>query len=226
MANLPRSQARVRHTSDSIRPRSAVLIVGSAVFFAVRTLFENAQLRYPALIDLLVEQVEGLQRPSSSHGSSWVMWTSASPQNQGQAKFLEYAENALRWEVRRFSPVDSYMVEPASTLGLSDSRSATRLVRFDAGIAFALGRLADWDHVVVVTDSFGLADPMMRVSRVGNRPVLAFFGRVLDTRWQRVLNKQDAAPVWIDLDDHVSSLFPDIVVTGHPVAGEQSDYIF
>jgi hypothetical protein len=159
------------------------------------------------------------------------MWTSASPQNQGQVKFLEYAENVLKWEIRRFSPVDSYMVEPVSVLGLSDSRAASRLVRFDASIAFALGRLADTHRVVVVTDSFALADPMVRAARIAPspevRPTLAFFGRALDARWQRVLNKnKEGAPAWLDLDDHSSTLFPDLALPTHRATGEQSDFVF
>jgi hypothetical protein len=141
------------------------------------------------------------------------MWTSASPQNQGQGRFLDFAENELRWEVRRFSPTDSYMVEPTTVLGLSpDGRAASRLVRFDAGIAFAIGRLAELHRIVVVSDSFALADPLIRTSNIvldsTKRPVLAFFGRGLDARWQRVLRTEgDFAPILVDLDDFEEKLF-------------------
>lgn len=208
----------------------AVLIDGSALFLAVRTLYENTSLNYRALIEILVETVRGLHRPTSITRPPWVMWTSASPQNQGQVRFLEFVENELSWEVRRVSPVDSYMVEPVSVLGLSDSRAASRLVRFDASIAFALGRLATSHRVVVLTDSFALADPMMRTATIvgspSSKPVLAFFGRAIDARWHRVLGKHERAPDWLDLDDHEEVLFGTSLTAPHRSEVRHADFVF
>jgi len=190
-----------------------VLIDGSALFLGARGLYEGRQLDYRALVDVLVNHVEGLEAPNGVSRPRWVMWTSASPQNQGQSRFLDFAENELRWEVRRFSPADSFMIEPATVLGLSqEGRAASRLVRFDASIAFAIGRLAELHRIVVVSDSFALADPLIRTGHVvtdsARRPVLAFFGRALDARWQRVLRTEgNFAPEFIDLDDFEEKLF-------------------
>jgi len=192
-----------------------VLLDGSALFLTVRSLPEARSLDYRVLVDLLVEQIPGLEpstaRESSSH---WVMWTAASPQNEGQNRFLDFAEGQLLWEVRRVPPADSFLVEP-SVLGLSiENRPAVnRLLRFDAAIAFAIGRLVDTHRVIVVTDSYALAEPLGRASAIARgdphrRPCLSFFGRSLDPRWQRVLLKKDSmAPLFIDLDDHEDKLF-------------------
>jgi len=191
------------------------LIDGSALFLTVRSMPDNRPLDYRAFVDLLVEQIPGLQQPAApTSDSRWVMWTAASPQNEGQNRFLDFAESQLRWEVRRVGPVDSFLIEPAQ-LGLAaDNRPAvSRLVRFDASIAFAIGRLADTHRVVVVSDSYALADPLHRAATVtGSEPLrqphLAFFGRALDSRWQRLLLKGGpVVPVFIDLDDHEARLF-------------------
>ena len=185
----------------------AVLIDGSSLYLAARSLHEGRQLDYHGLVNLLVDQVPGLGKPGET-GALWTMWTSASPQNEGQSRFLEFAERDLRWEIRRFRPADSYMVEPTMLLGWSpDSRSANRLIRFDASIAFAIGRLAEQHApLVVVSDSFALEDPLRRAARVSSPPHLAFFGTALDSRWQGVLRKE--SPVeFIDFDEHEDHLF-------------------
>jgi hypothetical protein len=188
------------------------LIDGSALYLAARALYEGKQLDYHALCRVLTSKVEGLALPTpGSTEHLWVMWTSASAQNTGQQRFLDFAENDLRWTVRRFNPADSFMVEPTALLGL-DGKAAGRLVRFDASIGFAIGRLADNYRIVVVTDSFALAEPLLRAARLAPdqaaRPVLAFFGRALDSRWQRVLRTEpDVAPSFVDLDDFEESLF-------------------
>lgn len=205
----------------SLRPRghvpllpSYVLVDGSALFLAVRALSDGRSLDYRALVDLLCEQVPGLTRPSGTNDATqWVMWTSAAPDNAGQNRFLEFAEKELLWTVRRVPPADSFMVDPAGALGLThDSRVASRLVRFDAAIAFAVARVADSHRVVLVSDSFPLAEPLQRAARfrasttVPN--VLAFFGRAIDARWQRVLRESGRTGIeFVDFDEHESRLF-------------------
>jgi hypothetical protein len=138
------------------------------------------------------------------------MWTSVASQNQGQARFLDFAEKELCWETRRFAPADSYMVDPSAILGYGgESRSATRLLRFDAQIAFAMGRLAETHSIVVVSDSYSLSDAFLRTARIpGPRSrSLAFFGRALDPRWQRVLRSEPDSPDFVDFDDHETALF-------------------
>jgi hypothetical protein len=203
-----RAPARVPTSHPTTQ--SAVLIDGSALYLSAKNFYEGRQLNYPALVELLTSKVDGLLPPCPE--SRWVMWTASSPQNVGQGRFLDFAEQELRWSVRRFSPAESFTVEPAALVGLSpDKGAASRLTRFDASIAFAIGRLAEQSRVVVISDSFALAEPLRLASQIGskagNRPVLAFFGRALDSRWQGVLRKEAQALDFIDLDDFEDVLF-------------------
>jgi hypothetical protein len=203
------------------------LIDGSALFLAVRALGDGRSLDYRALVDVLCEQVPGLSPPGAREDAThWVMWTSASADNAGQNRFLEFAEKELLWTVRRVSPAESFMVDPAGALGLTqDSRVAGRLVRFDASIAFAIARVADAHRVVVVSDSYPLADPLQRASRFRTSTtvpnVLAFFGRAVDGRWQRLLREPAKYGVeFIDLDDFDSPLFGSGKEAGRSVQNE------
>ncbi len=213
----PRAFARpsARSTASASPPEtsSAVLIDGTALFLTSRSLFEGRQLDYRRLVQVLHEQVRDLQ-PSWAPGRNdiWTMWTSVSAQNEKQSRFLDFVENELRWEIRKFSPADSYMVDPSAALGLgADARLAGRFMRFDAAMAFAAGRLAQTHRLVVVTDSFALSDPLRRTTAISGatlgKPVLAFFGRALDPRWQRTLRKEPDAVDFIDLDELAASLY-------------------
>ena len=208
----PSGAPSLRPSAEQLQLPPAVLIDGSALFLAARSIHEDRSLDYRGLVQVLLERIPSLEPPRPDRaGSPWVMWTSASPQNPGQTKFLSFAERELNWEVRAFAPADSFMVEPSTILGISaDPRSAGRLVRFDASIAFAAGRLADKRRLVVVTDSYALADTLSRVTTIGgkpNRPALAFFGSALDARWQRMLRRDQEMLEFVDLDAHEDRLF-------------------
>jgi hypothetical protein len=231
--NPHRASARPGASVPVMRPSStpfAVLIDGSALFLTVRSIHEGRQLDYRQLVNVLCNSVEGLPPSWQPISNLWVMWTSVSPQNQGQARFLDFAENELGWETRRFSPADSYMVDPSGVLGLgAEGRSSTRLLRFDAPIAFAMGRLAESHSLVIVSDSYTLSDAFLRSARVptasARSRTLAFFGRSLDARWQRTLRTDPASPTFIDLDEHESELFGDTQPSGHK-ATEKSHIVF
>lgn len=184
---------------------SAVLVDGSTLYLAARSY--DRPLDYQALIGLLVEKIPYLGKPGEPD-TLWTMWTAASAQNEGQIRFLEFAERDLRWEVRRVAPVDSYIIEPAVLLGWSSgNRSASPLMRFDASLAFAIGRLAEQHRpLVVVTDSFALADPLRRADRIASGVYLAFFGTAVDARWQGVLRREKFVE-FIDFDEHADRLF-------------------
>lgn len=207
------TQSRPRGPSPLLP--SYVFVDGSALFLAVRALGDGRSLDYRGLMDILCEQVPGLAKSGAGdEGTQWVMWTSAAPDNAGQNRFLEFAEKELLWTVRRVPPADSFMVDPAGALGLTqDSRVSSRLVRFDAAISFAIGRVASTHRVVVVSDSFPLADSMQRATwfrastTVPN--VLSFFGRAIDARWQRLLREDPvkSGVVLVDLDEFEGRLF-------------------
>lgn len=205
----------VRITRPSSQP-SAVFIDGSALYLASKGIGGDGgfKLNYRALMDLLRKEIPGLNGPVSALGkpSLWTMWTAAAPDNQGQNNFLDFVQRELHWEVRRTYPSQAFMVEPSALFGLGggDSARMARLVRFDAAICFAIGRLAQTHRIVVVTDSFPLYEPLSRVaenfSGTTGEPVMAFFGRALDPRWH-VAVKQSRSPRLLNLDEFEEELF-------------------
>jgi hypothetical protein len=71
-----------------------------------------------------------------------------------------------------------------------------------------MGHLADHARPILITDSFAMAEPLLRAGRLNRDkrgPVLAFFERALDTRWQRVIRSGDIT--FINFDEHADSLF-------------------
>jgi hypothetical protein len=200
----------------------AVLIDGSALFLNSRALYQG-QLDYAALAALIIESYPDLGPPSPGRASNvWAMWTSHAPQNEGQTRFIDFVEKRLQWQVRGFPPSDSFLVDPVVVFGMaSDTRAASsRLVRFDSSIAYAIGRLADQYRIVVVSDSFGLAEPLARVAQdhPHRKPVLAFFGQALDSRWQRRLRAEpEFSPEFLDLDERVERLYGIALPSNKPV---------
>lgn len=207
---------------------ATVLIDGSALYLYTRTLAETegrakdkesrGLLNYKALVQVLCEQIPAHPsvRPltpatGSPDSPDWVMWTSSSPANAKQQNFLQFAERELHWQVRHISPSSSFMIDPPALFGFGgDATRASRLVRFDAAIAFAMGRLCDDHRIVVVTDSFSLAEPIATINanrgEINGKVVLAFFGRGLDPRWFMQF-KEPNAPHFVNLDEHEEMLF-------------------
>lgn len=204
--------ARRSNSSISVKPKkTAVFMDVGAVFFAVRDMHEGQQMSYPALMDLLATRDFPPPRHAEDEDHMWVMWSSAVAQNPGQTRFLQYAERELHWRVRRFHPTEGYMVEPMSLGSAGDVRTTNRLLRFDASIAFAIGRIAESHRIAVVTDSFAIAEPLLRAARLAgqsNTNVITFFSRLLDPRWQRLLRGEGRVPIeLLDLDEHQEQLF-------------------
>lgn len=199
---------------------------GSALFFAARDLYPGTPMSYEELSNSIREvawsKEFGCENPSSGPcgifppavqpgpldyppRTSWMMWSAISAKNEGQARFLKHVE-AIGWDIRSFAPAESYMVDPVTTLSLAaGTRIGERMTRFDASIAYMIGRLADSCQIVLLSDSFALAEPLIRASKSRyeaerqlaekeNREpkqmppnILAFFGRALDPRWFDVL---------------------------------------
>lgn len=202
---------RPNSSSPVASKKTAVFMDAGAVFFAARDMHEGQQLSYPALMGLLARNGFPLPTRADDEDHLWVMWSSAVVHNPGQTRFLQYAERELRWRVRRFHPAEGYMVDPMSLGTAADTRTANRLLRFDASIAFAIGRIAEDYRIAVVTDSFAVAEPLMRAARLARHEsanLVVFFSRLLDPRWQRLLRGEDRVPVeLLDLDEHEDQLF-------------------
>ncbi len=73
-------------------------------------------------------------------------------------------------------------------------------------MAFAMGRLASDHRIVLISDSFALAEPLVRSARTAHsRNAIAFFGRLLDSRWQRVLQSHQVE--FVDLSNLEEEIF-------------------
>lgn len=191
--------------ADRVQPASAVLIDGSRLYHSARALYEGYSLDYYALIHL----IKDLSKPGEPGypAALWTMWTSASAQNEGQSRFLEFAENDLRLEIRRVTPADSYLIDRTEIDRFSDKRLANLSTRFDVQIAFAMGRLPEQCRpLVVVTDSFALYDSLRRAARICPGVYLVYFGADLDKRWKSILRNESFVK-FIDLDNHANRLF-------------------
>ena len=180
----------------------AILVDGSSLFFAARALFPDRNLNYHALNELIHARVgsDGLAKPA-------LLFSSIDPGNDKQQKFVEFIEHQLHWDVQRIQPHDATICNPLLT------DSVFRSIRFDAWIAYALGRLAGRDEgqkVVVVSDSWSLAGPVQECAARNTSVTVCFFGSVIDTRWHKVFRDcaQDGVPVdFLDLDDDTEKLF-------------------
>jgi len=197
-----------RNQTSSREFEEALFLDGTALFQASKTLYPDDSLNYQAARDILYEKAGWAGSGSAGARSVYVMWTSAVDDNAGQARFLDFVETKLQWQVRRSRPADSYMVDPSTNISLGSNPHATqRLMRFDAQIAFAMGRLAETHEFMLVSDSFALADPLIRAMEIsGTEAYLAFFGRALDGRWLRVIRSTPKLH-FIDLDDFSEELF-------------------
>ncbi|MBI5277355.1 MAG: hypothetical protein HY854_12930 [Burkholderiales bacterium] len=190
------------------------------MYGAAKIVGDGRNMDYVTSGQVLQQAIPGLAPANGNRGEEdpahWVMWTSAAQDNPGQARFLDYTERELHWAVRRRAPYDSFLVDPAGLVGpTSDPGLVRRLTRFDASIGFAIGRLAERRRIVLVSDSFALAEALHLSYRLRSRAglfpeernVLAFFGRALDPRWQKALREWKDSIAFVDLDLHENELF-------------------
>ncbi len=189
-----------RRSTTASTESYALLADGSALFFASRQQFPDRNLNYRALDRIILEHA-GTDSPASPA----ILFSSIEPANEKQLKFVEFIEQNLHWSVQRIAPHDATVCNPLLTDGVF------RHIRFDAWIAYAIGRLAGKTEkrVFVVSDSWPLAGPIQECASRGTAVTVCFFGGVIDTRWHRVFREQAAAGRidFLDLDDHSESLF-------------------
>ena len=181
---------------------AAVLIDGTALYFRAREgRSEGERLDYEELSRFL------RTKAGVSSFDPAIFFTTYDAQNEGQAKFLSFLRNRLQWEPETRPVWDADPLPKDASWERGERRN--EFIRFDAPISFALGRLVERrDLVIVVTDSFGVEQPMLAATEYGNtKIVLAFFGQQLDPRWLPVLRTaEDRIEFW-DFDDIAASLF-------------------
>lgn len=200
---------------------AAALIDGTALYFKSRE-GRAERLDYEALNHRLQANTALAFEPA-------LFFTTYDAQHEGQAKFLTFLQTRLQWKVEA-RPVWEADPLPKEAWERGDRRN--EFVRFDASIAFALGRLVGRrNRIVVVTNSFALEQPMLAAAEYGqaippevkgnnklNIPmikksepttevVLAFFGRQLDPRWLPILRGKESKIKFWDLEDDSKALF-------------------
>jgi hypothetical protein len=181
---------------------AAVLIDGTAIYFRAREgRSEGERLDYEELSRYLRE------RAGVPNFDPAIFFTTYDAQNEGQAKFLSFVRNRLQWEPETRPVWDADPLPKDAPWERGERRN--EFIRFDAPIAFALGRLVDRKElVIVVTDSFAVEQPMLAASAYGKATiVLAFFGQQLDPRWLPVVRGGDNRIEFWDLDEISDSLF-------------------
>lgn len=179
---------------------TALLVDGTALFLSSRTLEREKNLDY-----LSLDQRLKIAARVKSFDLA-LFFTSFDPNNDGQRKFLGFVNDRLGWTVDAVHTNEAVLRPPASTS--IDSVEVRPFVRFDARIAFCLGRLAgQYEHVIVISDSYSLAAPILETVDRQTKVTLAFFGQLLDPRWGKVIHKVSPSVVWIDLDKDLADLF-------------------
>ncbi len=112
-----------------------------------------------------------------------VFFTLYHPANEGQKNFIKFLKSELGWNVEGVKTTDI-------------KRDVDyKQYRFDARICYELGVLFQPEidtRILVISDSFELATPMIDSAREHNTEItLGFFSDALDGRWYKIL--QDPA---------------------------------
>lgn len=184
-------------TSVAPAPNSkvALLIDGSALYFGQREASPDKNLDYSALVDAMRRH----------HNSGWpakpaYFFTAADESNEKQAKFHQIIQKDLGWAVRQMPPHEAGIINAL----LTDDKSRSRIIRFDALIAYSLGRIAghpDVSRVFIISDSWPLASCVKDCVGRGTPVTVCFFGDFIDTRWHKLFREYEPARLeFLDLE--------------------------
>jgi hypothetical protein len=174
-------------TDNSAPGHPALLVDGSALFFGQRDVSPDRNLDY-------LELDASLRR----HGhDQWparpaYFFTAADQSNEKQTKFHQMIHNELGWAVRQIA------VPEAITGNALLSDQNTRIIRFDALISYALGRLAGsaaTSRVFIISDSWPLSAPVKDCVARGTPVTMCFFGSNIDSRWHKVFREADPSQI-------------------------------
>jgi hypothetical protein len=180
--------------------KTALLADGSALFFTTRALGGDKPLDYRRLEERLKEEY----RLKSFDVT--LFFTAYNLANESQQKFLAFIRDTMRWTLDAVPWFEA--VVPPSTYTTLEGNEPRPFIRFDARIAFSLGRLAGvYDQVVLVSDSYPLAWPMVQAIKKGTAVNLAFFAQSLDPRWIRYFRGPSPEIKLFDLDRFSEELF-------------------
>ena len=174
--------------------KTALLVDGTAQYLAAKIASPKGRFKYDAMLDILRAARKVSRFDLAIH------FTSFHPSNDGQTSFLKYIGE---WVMVDAVPVSEAVLATMTPMGsIGDSADASThpaYIRFDARIAFCLGRLAGQYDFVIVSDSYALSAPALEAKNRGSEVLLAFFGQSLDPRWQRQF--RDGQLTFLDFDE-------------------------
>lgn len=162
-------------------------------------------MNYVALQDQLERENRSGDPPKTA-----FFFTAADEGNPNQVKFNDMIRNTIGWHVHQVAPHEASIINP-----LLDEH-APRIIRFDAMIAYALGRLtagrnvpanvtnmenSPVSRVFIVSDSWALAGPVKDCVSRGTSVTMVFFGSLIDNRWHKVLRDAEKAGSKLDFFD-------------------------
>ncbi len=141
------------------------------------------------MVDLFIKDRMGVQ----NIGDDSVFYTLYNANNEGQNNFISFLKTELNWNVKGVKT--------------SEIRRGVdyKQYRFDTKIAYELGVLFQPEsetRILVISDSFELADQMIEVAGEHNTEVtLGFFADALDGRWINVLKNPENKINLLDFSD-------------------------
>lgn len=202
---------------------TALLIDGTATFYAIKEVGVDAQLNYFSFLEVLKEHIE--EKSSEHLSSNWrpskiYFFTSADPSNEGQRKFHDFLRSKVGFNIMEFSPKDASVINPAQLR----SEKPFAYTRFDAIIAYTMGALVaagKSTRLIICSDSWPLHRAMDdAVRQRGAQVTFTFFGQVMDARYHGLFRK-DCPIDFLDLDEYTDRLFQKSgsVVIGRPGGG-------
>ena len=193
----------------------SLLVDGTALFFGQRAVSPEKNMNYLALRDQL-QRESGVSLPPRTA----FFFTAADEGNPNQVKFNEMIRNTIGWHVHQVPPHEATIANPLL------NEPGSRFIRFDAMIAYVLGRLtggraqppqADDDgktagvsHVLVVSDSWALSGPVRDCVARGTVVTVVYFGSLIDNRWHKAFRDAEKAGSkleFFDLDTIAQRLF-------------------
>lgn len=152
---------------------NVIVLADLTALFSIRASYRK-NIDYKAIDQFIKDKMN-----TSSISDESIFYTLYHPGNEKQNNFIKFLKSELGWNV-----------EGVKT---SDIRRDVNYqqYRFDAKISYELGLLFRPEtetRILVISDSFELATPMIEVAGEHNTEVqLGFFSDALDGRWYKVL---------------------------------------
>jgi hypothetical protein len=184
-----------------------LLVDGTALFFGQRKISPDKNMNYLVLRDAIQRESGAATGPRGA-----FFFTASDEGNPNQVKFHDMIRSAVGWHVHPIPPHDATTANP-----LLD-QPASMSIRFDAMIAYALGRLTASGasstpiqsgsqqaggrlRVLVLSDSWPLAGPIKDCVARGAAVTVVFFGSLIDNRWHKVFRDAERSESGLDFFD-------------------------